>query len=245
MKNRTLRIASLLLAALAAGTIFGCKATEPYEYSQKPISCDYERVGTTDLGELYIPCSRFIERCRHAVMVADVEILKLEYSFDTDDRFGYTVFSARILNCYKTKLNYTEGDTIYFIQRGTPQKTITNYPLLAESSRLLLVLDLSERHFLDEKAASDYPVLFHDEDTALLTRFQIFTFNGTDYAIAHDSHPFYGNEFEDYLVPDEESEAVLSAFIEYDPVLESVSIFGKVFRYDDLIEALKSQEIIF
>lgn len=184
------------------------------------------------------------EECLRPDLIADVAILKREYSFGAEGTKGYTIFSARILNCYKSKLDYKNGDTIYFIQIGNPQMTAPFNPLLAEGSRLLLTLNLCGRHLLDEKAEKDSPILFQDMDAGLHSRFQIFSYESVDYAISYMDDYTGGREMAEFAVESDENGAIFEALLKYDPILESLSMWGAIIKYDSMINDLRERYVI-
>ncbi|MCH5278826.1 MAG: hypothetical protein J1E60_03460 [Christensenellaceae bacterium] len=250
MKKSIIIASIILLLVFAASFIAGCQKQAPYEYHQlETISCDYDRIGEiAEMGRVLPPRLSYDEECLRADLIADVAILKREYSFGSEGTKGYTIFSARILNCYKSKLDYKNGDTIYFIQIGNPQMTAPFNPLLAEGSRLLLTLNLCGRHLLDEKAEKDYPILFQDMDAGLHSRFQIFSYEGVDYVISYANDYTSGNqiggEMAEFAVGSVESDAIFEALLKYDPTLESLSIRGAIIKYDSMINDLRERYVI-
>ncbi len=135
-----------MFSLLAVCILSACNPTEKEDLK------NYKRIGdliTTSVYYINDPL-RFDEVFETADLVVEVRIDSVtNFCYKKEWDFGYTVFSAEILECYKNAISY-DRENLLLAQPGTPKQTYSWLPLFQKGDVFLLGLQRSQQESLSE-----------------------------------------------------------------------------------------------
>ncbi|MBQ1965453.1 MAG: hypothetical protein II348_02130 [Clostridia bacterium] len=221
-----------LLLVLAVCLLTACAPTEEENLQ------NYKRIGdlvTTSVYYIKDPLT-FDEVFETADLVVKVRIDSVKtFCCEKDSDYGYTIFIAEILECYKNGISYG-GQTLLLAQPGTPKLTYSWLPLFRKGDVFLFGVERSQHKLFSE--LSDVFTIVNEERGVV----QICQMEEVEYAVDRTLATDY---FPNQVTPcdEETTKAVSNYLIESDQELSQwVSRFQDVYPFQSVKEYLSHKE---